>query len=350
VAKTVVVTGGAGFIGSALVRHLLRATPHRVINVDRLGYASSLEALEGFLAHPRHHFERLDIRERDKLDALFAAHRPDGVFHLAAETHVDRSIDASGAFIQSNVLGTHALLEAARAYWEGLDDAARGAFRFVHVSTDEVYGSLGADGVFTEASPYAPRSPYAASKAAADHLARAWHHTYGLPTLVTTGTNNYGPYQFPEKLVPLVILKALRREAIPVYGRGEHVRDWLYVDDHVRGLVAAWERGEPGETYALGGRNERSNLELVRALCRILDELLPETRHEALVRFVADRPGHDQRYAIDPGKAERALGWRAEVSLHEGLRQTVRWYLDNRAWWEPVIAERYRLERLGRRA
>jgi dTDP-glucose 4,6-dehydratase len=347
VAKTLLVTGGAGFIGSALVRHLLRATPHRVINVDRLGYASSLEALEGLFDHPRHHFERLDIRERDKLDALFAAHRLDGVFHLAAETHVDRSIDASDAFMQSNVLGTHALLEAARAHWEGLDEAGRAAFRFVHVSTDEVYGSLGPEGTFTEASPYAPRSPYAASKAAADHLARAWHHTYGLPTLVTTCTNNYGPYQFPEKLIPLVILKAIRREAIPVYGQGEHVRDWLYVEDHVRGLLAALERGRAGETYALGGRNERSNLELVRAICRILDEFVPGMCHEALIRFVADRPGHDRRYAIDPSKAERELGWRAEVSLQEGLRKTVQWYLDNRAWWEPIVAERYNLERLG---
>jgi dTDP-glucose 4,6-dehydratase len=353
--KTVLVTGGAGFIGSALVRHLITHSDitHsdcHVVNVDKLTYAGNLHSLESVSGHPRHHFERLDICDRGGLERVFARYRPDAVVHLAAETHVDRSIDSPAAFIETNVVGSYTLLEAARGYWQGLGDEARAAFRFLHVSTDEVYGTLGREGLFSETSRYDPHSPYSASKAAADHLARAWHDTYGLPVLVTNCSNNYGPCQFPEKLIPTVILKALAGEPIPVYGRGENVRDWLYVDDHAKGLMAVLERGEVGETYNIGGRSERTNLEVVRTVCGLLDELSPAPEigdRSGLLSFVRDRPGHDLRYAIDTGKIARELGWRPEETFESGLRKTVRWYLDNEAWYGRILEGDYRLERLG---
>ncbi len=346
-ASTLLLSGGAGFIGSALVRHLIEHTDHHVVVVDALTYAGNLDSLASVADAPRYRFEHVNLLERERLERLFDEVRPDAVLHLAAESHVDRSIDAPEAFLESNVKGTFRLLQAARAYWDGLDDGARDAFRFIHVSTDEVFGSLGPTGAFSETTPYDPRSPYSASKAASDHLARAWHHTYGLPVIVTNCSNNYGPYQFPEKLIPLVILKAMQGEAIPVYGRGDNVRDWLFVDDHVLGLLAALERGRPGERYLFGGRNERTNLDVVRGLCRVLDELRPGEPHERLISFVRDRPGHDQRYAVDPSKAERELGWRPRTTFDDGLRRTVTWYLEHPDWWQRVLSGAYRLERLG---
>ena len=346
-ASTLLVTGGAGFIGSALVRHLIDHTDHRVVVVDALTYAGNLDSLASVADSPHYRFEHLNLLDRERLGRLFDEVRPDAVLHLAAESHVDRSIDGPEAFLESNVTGTFRLLQAARAHWKGLDEAARAAFRFVHVSTDEVFGSLGPSGAFSEATPYDPRSPYSASKAASDHLARAWHHTYGLPVIVTNCSNNYGPYQFPEKLIPLVTLKAMQGETIPVYGRGDNVRDWLFVDDHVLGLLAALERGKPGETYLFGGRNEHSNLDVVHAICRVLDGLRSGEPHERLISFVRDRPGHDQRYAVDPSKAERELGWRPRMSFDDGLRRTVTWYLEHPDWWQRVLSGAYRLERLG---
>jgi dTDP-glucose 4,6-dehydratase len=347
VPRSLLVTGGAGFIGSALVRRLVEHTEHRVVVVDALTYAGNLDSLASVAASPRYRFERLNLLDHARYGRLFDEVRPDAVLHLAAESHVDRSIDGPGAFLESNVTGTFRLLQAARAYWEGLQGAAREAFRFVHVSTDEVFGSLGPTGAFSERSPYDPRSPYSASKAASDHLARAWHHTYGLPVIVTNCSNNYGPYQFPEKLIPLVILKAVRGEAIPVYGRGDNVRDWLFVDDHVLALLAALDRGQPGETYLFGGRNERTNLEVVQRICGVLDELRPGAPHERLISLVRDRPGHDRRYAVDPSKAERELGWWPTTGFDDGLRRTVAWYLEHRDWWQRVLSGAYRLERLG---
>ncbi len=348
--RRILVTGGAGFIGSALVRHLVARTPHTVLNVDALTYAGNLDSLAEVAEHPRYRFSRTDIRDAAGLRALFDEFRPDAVMHLAAESHVDRSIDAPAAFVTTNVVGTFTLLEEATRYWRALPEGGRAAFRVLHISTDEVFGSLGAEGAFCETTPYDPSSPYAASKAAADHFVRAWHRTYGLPVLVTNCSNNYGPYQFPEKLIPLMILKALQDEPLPVYGRGENVRDWLYVEDHVEALLVVLEGGRPGETYAIGGRGERTNLEVVRQICRILDELQPRRdgrSHETRISFVPDRPGHDLRYAIDPSKVERELGWRARVPFDEGLRRTVQWYLDNRRWCERVLSGAYRLERLG---
>lgn len=348
--RTILVTGGAGFIGSALVRHLLGETAHRVINVDKLTYAGNLESLAPVLPSERYAFEQVDICNRAEMERVFAEHRPDAVMHLAAESHVDRSIDAAGDFIQTNIVGTYTLLEAARAYWRDLGAEAREDFCFLHVSTDEVYGSLGVDGFFVETTPYSPRSPYSASKASSDHLARAWQHTYGLPVLVTNCSNNYGPYQFPEKLIPVVILNALAAKPIPVYGRGENVRDWLYVDDHVRALLTVLERGTLGETYNIGGHNEKSNLEVVHAICALLDELVDEPLvdgHASLITFVKDRPGHDKRYAIDAGKIGRELGWAPEESFETGLRKTVQWYLEHRAWCDHILSGSYRLERLG---
>ena len=346
----ILLTGGAGFIGSAVVRQLIRDTDHEVVNVDKLTYAGNLESLAEAADDPRYRFEQVDICDADEVARVFAEHRPDAVMHLAAESHVDRSIDGPGAFIQTNVVGTFTLLHAARGYWAGLDDAAKAAFRFHHVSTDEVYGSLGATGYFTEETPYDPRSPYSASKAASDHLARAWHETYGMPTIVTNCSNNYGPYHFPEKLVPLIILNAQAGKPLPVYGRGDNIRDWLFVDDHARALRLVLAKGKPGETYNIGGHNERTNLEVVRGICGLLDEMLPDSPHVPhanLIKFVADRPGHDQRYAIDAGKIERELGWTPAETFETGLRRTVAWYLDNQEWCRNVTSGGYRQERLG---
>jgi dTDP-glucose 4,6-dehydratase len=346
----ILVTGGAGFIGSALVRHLISRTDHQVVNVDKLTYAASVEALEDARTSPRHVLEQVDIADPLALRRVFAQHRPDAVMHLAAESHVDRSIEGPGQFVQTNIVGTFRLLEAALEHWRGLAEDRRARFRFLHVSTDEVYGSLGATGRFTETTPYAPNSPYAASKAASDHLARAWFHTYGLPVVMTNCSNNYGPYQFPEKLIPLMILNALEGKPLPVYGKGDNVRDWLFVDDHVRALMLVLERGRLGEEYNVGGDGERRNLELVRALCALLDELAPDSPHrphEKLVSFVQDRPGHDARYAIDAGKIRGELGWAPTETVDSGLRKTVQWYLANRAWCELIQSRGYRRERLG---
>ena len=346
--KTVLVTGGAGFIGSALVRWLVGATDYRVINVDKLTYAGNLAALDTVSDDPRYSFEQVDVCDGAELKRVFERYRPDAVLHLAAETHVDRSIDGPHAFVQTNVVGTYTLLEAARHYWKTLEGEQKANFRFLHVSTDEVYGTLSGSDLFTETTPYAPRSPYAASKAASDHLASAWFHTYGLPVLTTNCSNNYGPYQFPEKLVPVVILKALAGEPIPVYGTGESVRDWLYVEDHARGILTVLEGGTPGETYNIGGHNEVRTLELVRLICELLDELKPRAQPYAdLIAFVADRPGHDLRYAIDASKIARELNWTPQETFQTGFRKTVQWYLEHQDWWERVLESDYRLERLG---
>jgi dTDP-glucose 4,6-dehydratase len=350
IVKTLLVTGGAGFIGSALVRMLVRETGHRVVTVDKLTYAGNLESLAEVGDAANHRFVKADVADATALRSVFDQEQPDGVIHLAAESHVDRSIDAPGAFIHTNVVGTFTLLQESLRHWRELSPDRASSFRFVHVSTDEVFGSLGATGVFTEETPYSPRSPYAASKAASDHLARAWFHTYGLPTITTNCSNNFGPYQFPEKLIPLVIQRALNGKRIPVYGRGENVRDWLYVDDHARALLAVFERGIPGETYNVGAKGERKNLDVVRTVCSLLDELAPHptiSDRRSLIEFVADRPGHDLRYAIDMAKIARDLGWKAQETVDTGLRKTVQWYLDNQTWCERVQAGAYRGERLG---
>ncbi len=339
--ETLLVTGGAGFIGSALVRHLIARTGYHVVNVDKLTYAGNLDSVAPVADDPRYAFEQVDICDAAEVARVFAQHRPAAVLHLAAESHVDRSIDGPGAFVQTNVVGTYTLLDATRAYWKTLPEAEQAAFRFLHVSTDEVYGTLGAEGLFTEATPYAPNSPYSASKAASDHLARAWHHTYGLPVVTTNCSNNYGPYQFPEKLLPVILLNALEGKPLPVYGRGENVRDWLFVDDHVRALVRVLEAGTPGETYNVGGHNEWTNLDVVRAVCAVMDRLRPEgAPHDRLITFVQDRPGHDLRYAIDASKIARELGWTPEETFETGLEKTVRWYLENRRLVRPR-AERF---------
>lgn len=348
--KRFLVTGGAGFIGSAVVRRLIRTSPHEVLVVDKLTYAGNLDSLAPVSDDPRFRFVRADIVEQGTMRLLFEEFSPDVVMHLAAESHVDRSIDGPGDFIQTNIVGTYSLLHAALAHWRSLPPARKSGFRFHHISTDEVFGSLGAEGLFREDTPYQPKSPYSASKAGSDHLVRAWHHTYGLPVVITNCSNNYGPYHFPEKLIPLAIIKALHGEAIPVYGTGANVRDWLHVEDHADALLLAAERGEIGESYNIGGRNERTNLEVVQAICRLLDELAPDAAIGArtkLISFVTDRPGHDARYAIDASKVERELGWRARYTFDDGLRQTVQWYLDNRTWWERVRSGVYRGERLG---
>jgi dTDP-glucose 4,6-dehydratase len=348
--KRFLVTGGAGFIGSALVRHLIKETPHQVAVVDKLTYAGNLESLKTVSEDSRYRLFKDDIADARRMRSVFDEVRPDVVMHLAAESHVDRSIDGAGAFIETNVVGSFVLLEASRAYYEGLSDEARKRFRFHHVSTDEVFGSLGKDGAFAESSPYRPNSPYSASKAASDHLARAWHETYCLPVLVSNCSNNFGPYQFPEKLIPLMILNCLHGKHLPVYGRGANVRDWLFVEDHVRALLAIAEGGRPGETYNVGGNNELSNLEVVKAVCAIVDDLSPDPRvgrHESLIRFVADRPGHDLRYAIDATKVRNELGWKPAASFGEDLRTSVQWYLDNRDWWQPLWSQTYGGERLG---
>ncbi len=342
--KTVFVTGGGGFIGSSLVC-LLLDHGYTVVNIDKLTYAGNLESLGSHAAHQRHVFAHADICDRAALDSLFEAHRPQGIIHLAAESHVDRSIHAAGDFIQTNVVGTFTLLEASRSYWSTLPETQRQAFRFHHVSTDEVFGSLGATGKFDESTAYDPRSPYSASKASSDHLVRAWHHTYGLPTVVTNCSNNYGPRQFPEKLIPLMIINALAGKPLPIYGRGENVRDWLYVDDHARALQQVFERGQVGATYCIGGNSEKTNIEVVDALCRTLDELRPRASggsYLELKTFVADRPGHDLRYAIDASTIERELGWSPQETFDSGLRQTVEWYLGNNEWIAHIQSGEYR--------
>ncbi len=346
----ILVTGGAGFIGSAVVRHIIRDTDWSVANVDKLTYAGNLESLADARTSNRHRHFKVDICDRAAIDAVFQEVRPDAVLHLAAESHVDRSIDGAAPFIETNITGTYTLLESTLAHWRSLDEVARTRFRFQHISTDEVFGSLGATGQFTETTPYQPNSPYSASKAASDHLVRAWHHTYGLPTLATNCSNNYGPYHFPEKLIPLVILRALSGESLPVYGKGENVRDWLHVEDHAEALTLVLRRGRPGETYNVGGDSERKNIEVVHAICALLDEMLPGSPnrpHERLIKFVTDRPGHDARYAIDATKIKTELGWRPRHSFDSGLKDTVRWFLDNRPWWERVMSGAYRGERLG---
>ena len=343
------VTGGAGFIGSAVVR-LGIARGHEVVNLDALTYAACLENVASVADAPGYAFVQADIRDRAALDAAFAEHAPDAVMHLAAESHVDRSIDGPGDFIETNITGTYNMLEAARAYWVG--QGRPEGFRFHHISTDEVFGSLGPTGQFTEDTPYDPRSPYSASKAASDHLVRAWHETYGLPVVLTNCSNNYGPYHFPEKLIPVVILNALAGDPIPIYGDGSNVRDWLYVEDHADALLLVLEKGAVGRSYNIGGENERSNLELVRTICAILDELKPRDSgsYADQITFVTDRPGHDARYAIDPARIREELGWRPSVTVEEGLRRTVAWYLDNEAWWRPLQARHGVGQRLGQSA
>jgi dTDP-glucose 4,6-dehydratase len=344
----VIVTGGAGFIGSALCRLVVREHGWSVLNIDKLTYAANLRSLDPIKDSPLYRFVHADIADRDAVAQAFDSFAPDAVMHLAAETHVDRSITGSDDFIRTNLIGTHTLLECARRYWGGLPNDRRSRFRFLHVSTDEVYGSLGETGAFTEQSPYDPRSPYAASKAGGDHLVRAWFETYGLPVVMSNCSNNYGPYHFPEKLIPLAILNILEDKPLRVYGDGTNVRDWLHVEDHVRALALILTRGRTGERYNVGGRSERTNLQVVQTICDIVDDLLPSPRsRRGLITFVQDRPGHDRRYAIDPSKVEAELGWQPTRPFETGLRDTIRWYMDNRSWWEPLRRDVYGGERLG---
>jgi len=351
------VTGGAGFIGSAVIRHIINNTNDSVVNVDKLTYAGNLESLASVSDSKRYTFEQVDICNRAELDRVVAQHQPDAVMHLAAESHVDRSIDGPAAFIETNIVGTYTLLEAARNYWQGLEDTRKQSFRFHHISTDEVYGDLphpdedpnAKASLFTETTSYEPSSPYSASKASSDHLVRAWRRTYGLPTLITNCSNNYGPYHFPEKLVPLMILNALEGKLLPVYGKGDQIRDWLYVDDHARALYTVVTKGKIGETYNIGGHNEMQNIEVVQTICSILDDLAPlkDSQYSALITYVTDRPGHDRRYAIDAGKIQRELGWQPEETFESGLRKTVEWYLNNQSWCQRVQDGSYQRERLG---
>lgn len=346
---TIFVTGGAGFIGSAVVRHLLDHTSARVVNIDKLTYAANLASIPQAGAHQRYAFAQVDILNGAELRALFERYQPQAVMNLAAESHVDRSIDGPGEFIRTNIVGTFTLLQETLHYWRRLKQDHRAAFRLLHVSTDEVYGSLGPDGLFTEATAYAPNSPYSASKASSDHLVRAWRETYELPAIVTNCSNNYGPYHFPEKLIPHIIIKGLHEEQLPVYGDGMNVRDWLFVEDHARALALVLERGRVGETYNVGGRNERTNIHVVRTICDLLDRIVPRrngSRHR-LIRFVNDRPGHDRRYAIDATKIETELGWRAWETFETGLEKTVRWFLDNRRWWLDILERGYQAKRIG---
>ncbi|MGY5746017.1 dTDP-glucose 4,6-dehydratase [Vibrio antiquarius] len=349
----ILVTGGAGFIGSAVVRHIIRDTQDSVVNLDKLTYAGNLESLVDVADSDRYYFEQVDICDQTELDRVFSEHQPDMVMHLAAESHVDRSIDGPAAFIETNVMGTYHLLEAARQYWSSLEEANKSAFRFHHISTDEVYGDLeGTDDLFTETTSYAPSSPYSASKASSDHLVRAWQRTYGLPTLVTNCSNNYGPYHFPEKLIPLMILNALDGKPLPVYGDGMQIRDWLFVEDHARALYKVVTEGEIGETYNIGGHNEKANIEVVKTICALLEDLRPDKpagveSYESLITYVKDRPGHDVRYAIDATKIAQELNWTPEETFESGIRKTVEWYLNNPQWWQRVLDGSYSLERLG---
>ncbi|WP_374396726.1 dTDP-glucose 4,6-dehydratase [Sphingopyxis sp.] len=348
--KTILITGGAGFIGSALARHLIEESEHRVVVLDALTYAGNLSSLAPVSGSERFRFVRGDIRDRALVESLIADVRPDIIAHLAAESHVDRSIDGPAAFIETNIVGTFTMLSAATDYWRALPDPDKAGFRFHHISTDEVFGALGDEGFFTETSPYDPRSPYSASKAGSDHLVSAWHHTYGLPTLVTNCSNNYGPYHFPEKLIPLIIIKCIAGEPLPVYGRGDNIRDWLFVDDHVRALRTVFEKGVAGESYMVGGNNERTNLQVVEVICDTLDGIEPRAdgrSYREQISFVADRPGHDFRYAIDAGKLQSELGWAPRENFESGMARTIRWYLDNRDWWQDILSGRYRGERLG---
>lgn len=352
----IILTGGAGFIGSAVVRHIIGETQASVVNVDKLTYAGNLASVASVADNARYCFEQVDICNSTELERVFAQHQPDVVMHLAAESHVDRSIDGPAAFIETNIVGTYTLLEVARSYWNGLEAERKAAFRFHHISTDEVFGDLhGTDDLFTETTPYAPSSPYSASKASSDHLVRAWHRTYGLPVLVTNCSNNYGPYHFPEKLIPLIILNALAGKPLPVYGKGNQIRDWLYVEDHARALYKVVTEGKVGETYNIGGHNEKHNIDVVNAICELMDELAPmherghpiNTQHSTLITYVKDRPGHDLRYAIDASKIARELGWKPEETFESGLRKTVQWFLANRDWWQAVLDGSYTMERLG---
>ncbi len=349
----ILITGGAGFIGSAVIRYLINNTEHSVLNVDKLTYAGNLESLMTVAENIRYSFSKTDICNRSELDNLFTEYQPDAVMHLAAESHVDRSIDGPAAFIETNIGGSYQLLEAARQYWQQLDKSGKAAFRFQHISTDEVYGDLeGANDLFTEQTPYAPSSPYSASKAASDHLVRAWQRTYGLPTLITNCSNNYGPYQFPEKLIPLVILNALEGKPLPVYGDGMQIRDWLYVEDHARALYKVLSEGSVGETYNIGGHNEKTNIEVVKTICSLLEELVPVKPagveyYQDLITYVKDRPGHDLRYAIDATKIANKLDWKPEETFASGMRKTVLWYLNNQKWWSRVLDGSYSRERLG---
>ena len=351
--KKFLITGGAGFIGSAVIRHIINNTTYSVVNVDKLTYAGNLDSLESFGNKTRYAFEKVDICDSNEIKRIFNEHSPDIVIHLAAESHVDRSIDSPGKFVQTNIVGTYTLLEQARTYWFGLNNDKKDSFRFHHVSTDEVYGDLeDTDGLFTEETSYAPSSPYSATKASSDHLVRSWQHTFGLPTLITNCSNNYGPYQFPEKLIPLIILNALEGKDLPIYGNGKQIRDWLYVEDHARALLHVALRGEIGETYNIGGHNEMQNIEVVETVCSILDELVPckhnnITKYEELITYVIDRAGHDARYAIDATKIANELGWTPDETFTTGIKKTVHWYLDNNIWCDRVKDGTYQGERLG---
>lgn len=351
--KKFLITGGAGFIGSAVIRYLIKHTQVSVINVDKLTYAGNLASLESISANPRYIFEQVDICASGQIQAIFDKYQPDVIMHLAAESHVDRSIDGAKAFIETNIVGTYTLLEAARHYWNSLPNQKKADFRFHHISTDEVYGDLASSGsLFTETTSYAPSSPYSASKASSDHLVRAWGRTYGLPILITNCSNNYGPFQFPEKLIPLMILNALKGQTLPVYGNGQQIRDWLFVDDHARALYLVATKGRVGETYNIGGHNEKANIEVVRTICALLEELVPNkpagvAKYEDLITYVTDRPGHDVRYAIDAGKIYRELGWKPQETFESGIRKTVEWYLANDKWWQAILDGSYCLERLG---